>query len=105
MKKTARIGAGLPGFVVVSLWSAAAFAGGSGMPWETTLRTIQQSIEGPVVNFAAVVACVVFGLTFALGEGGGGFRRGFGILFGLSIAFTASTMLLPMLGWGNGALM
>lgn len=92
-------------FGLISVASAPAYAGGSGMPWETTLMTIQRSLEGPVVNFAAVVSCIVFGLSFALGEGGGGFRRGFGILFGLSIAFTASTILLPMLGWGNGALM
>lgn len=64
-----------------------ALAGGSGMPWEGPLQQIVESITGPVVQAAAVVAVVLFGAGVAMSENGSSMRRGLGILFGLSIAF------------------
>ena len=88
---------------ICGLMSAgAAAAGGSGMPWEGPLQQIVQSITGPVVQAAAVVAVVIFGAGVAMSEGGSSMRRGLGILFGLSIAFAASTFFLDFFGFAGG---
>lgn len=77
-------------------------AGGSGMPWEGPLQQVVQSITGPVVQAAAVVAVVLFGAGIAMSESGSSMRRGLGILFGLSIAFAASTFFLDFFGFAGG---
>ena len=79
-----------------------AFAGGSGMPWESPLQKLVQSVTGPVVQAAAVIAVVLFGGGVAMSETGGALRRGLGILFGLSIAFAASTFFLDFFGFAGG---
>ncbi|MGN7099638.1 TrbC/VirB2 family protein [Brevundimonas diminuta] len=79
-----------------------AIAGGSGMPWEGPIQQIVQSITGPVVQAAAVIAVVIFGAGVAMSEGGSSMRRGLGILFGLSIAFAASTFFLDFFGFAGG---
>ena len=84
------------------LLSGEALAGGSGMPWEGPLQQVVQSITGPVVQAAAVVAVVIFGAGIAMSEGGSNMRRGLGILFGLSIAFAASTFFLDFFGFAGG---
>ncbi|TIX96950.1 MAG: conjugal transfer protein TrbC, partial [Mesorhizobium sp.] len=69
----------------------AANAAGSSMPWEQPLEKILQSIEGPVSKIIAVIIIIVTGLTLAFGDTSGGFRRLIQIVFGLSIAFAASS--------------
>ena len=78
-------------------------AGGSGMPWEAPIQQVVQSITGPVVQAAAVIAVVLFGAGVAMSENGSSMRRGLGILFGLSIAFAASTFFLDFFGFAGGA--
>ena len=78
-------------------------AGGSGMPWEGPLQQIVESVTGPVVQAAAVIAVVLFGAGVAMSENGSSMRRGLGILFGLSIAFAASTFFLEFFGVAGGA--
>ncbi len=85
------------------LFAGQASAGGSGMPWEGPLQQIVESITGPVVQAAAVVAVVLFGAGVAMSENGSSMRRGLGILFGLSIAFAASTFFLQFFGFAGGA--
>jgi len=79
-----------------------ALAGGAGMPWEGPLQQIVESVTGPVVQAAAVIAVVIFGAGIAMSESGSGMRRGLGILFGLSIAFAASTFFLDFFGFAGG---
>jgi type IV secretory pathway VirB2 component (pilin) len=79
-----------------------AFAGGTGMPWEGPLQQVVDSITGPVVQAGAVIAVVIFGVGIAMSESGSGMRRGLGILFGLSIAFAASTFFLNFFGFAGG---
>jgi type IV secretion system protein VirB2 len=74
------------------------------MPWEGPLQQIVESVTGPVVQAAAVVAVVIFGAGIAMSESGSGMRRGLGILFGLSIAFAASTFFLDFFGYPRGEL-
>ena len=81
-----------------------AHAAGSSMPWEQPLQQILQSIEGPVAKILAVIIIIVTGLTLAFGDTSGGFRRLIQIVFGLSIAFAASSFFLSFFSFGGGAL-
>lgn len=84
--------------------AAPAFASGSSMPWETPLNSILESIEGPVAKIIAVMIIIVTGLSLAFGETAGGFRRLIQIVFGLSIAFAASSFFLSFFSFSGGAL-
>lgn len=84
--------------------SGAAHAAGSGMPWEEPLQKVLDSVQGPVAKIVAVVIIIVTGLTLAFGESAGGFRRLIQIVFGLSIAFAASSFFLSFFSFGGGAL-
>jgi type IV secretion system protein VirB2 len=74
------------------------------MPWEAPLTQILQSIEGPVARIIAVIVIVITGLSLAFGESSGGFRRLIQIVFGLSIAFAATSFFLSFFSFGGGAL-
>lgn len=83
---------------------APAHAAGSSMPWEEPLQQILESIEGPVAKIVAVIIIIVTGLSLAFGDTSGGFRRLIQIVFGLSIAFAASSFFLSFFSFGGGAL-
>ncbi|RTE91018.1 MULTISPECIES: TrbC/VirB2 family protein [Bradyrhizobium] len=87
---------------IVLLTTAPAWAAGSNMPWEQPLNQILQSVEGPVAKIIAVIIIVVTGLTLAFGDSSGGFRRLIQIVFGLSIAFAASSFFLSFFSFGGG---
>lgn len=91
---------------IASLLFAAgpAHAAGTSMPWEQPLQQILDSIQGPVAKIIAVIIIIVTGLTLAFGETSGGFRRLIQIVFGLSIAFAASSFFLTFFNFGGGAL-
>ena len=84
----------------------AAQAAGSGMPWEQPLQQVLDSVQGPVAKImaVAVIVIIVTGLTLAFSESSGGFRRLIQIVFGLSIAFAASSFFLSFFSFGGGAL-
>jgi type IV secretion system protein TrbC len=88
----------------ITLAAGPAFGAGSNMPWEQPLQQILQSIEGPVSKIVAVIIIIVTGLTLAFGDTAGGFRRLIQIVFGLSIAFAASSFFLSFFSFGGGAL-
>jgi type IV secretory pathway VirB2 component (pilin) len=83
--------------------AAPAYAAGSSMPWEQPLNQILQSIQGPVAKVISVIIIIVTGLTLAFGETSGGSRRLIQIVFGLSIAFAASSFFLSFFSFGGGA--
>jgi type IV secretion system protein TrbC len=86
------------------MMSARAWAAGSGMPWEEPLQKVLESVQGPVAKIIAVMVIIVTGLTLAFGETAGGFRKLIQIVFGLSIAFAASSFFLSFFSFGGGAL-
>ena len=106
MTITARVrrGAALAASAAVLAVPAPAHAAGSNMPWEQPLQQILQSIEGPVTKVVAVIIIIATGLSLAFGDSGGGFRRLVQIVFGLSIAFAASSFFLSFFSFGGGAL-
>jgi type IV secretion system protein VirB2 len=81
-----------------------AHAAGTNMPWEQPLQQILDSVQGPVAKIIAVIIIIVTGLTLAFGETAGGFRRLIQIVFGLSIAFAASSFFMSFFSFGGGAL-
>jgi type IV secretory pathway VirB2 component (pilin) len=80
-------------------WAAGA---GGGMPWEQPLQQVLTSVSGPVAQTLGVIAIIVFGLGMAFSDGGG-LRTGLGILFGLAIAYSASTFFMTFFGFAGGA--
>jgi TrbC/VIRB2 pilin len=60
------------------------------------------SVEGPVAKIIAVIIIIVTGLSRAFGDTSGGFRRLIQIVFGLSIAFAASSFFLSFFSFGGG---
>jgi type IV secretion system protein TrbC len=89
---------------VLAAASTEAHAAGSGMPWEAPLQRILESIEGPVAKVSAVVIIILTGLSLAFGDMGGGIRRLVQIVFGLSIAFAATSFFLTFFSFAGGAL-
>jgi type IV secretory pathway VirB2 component (pilin) len=73
------------------------------MPWETPLQTVQDSLSGPVAKAIGIIAIVITGLGFAFAEGGSAMRKGVGIVFGLAIAFTATTFISSFFNLTSGA--
>jgi type IV secretion system protein TrbC len=95
---------GAAAFVALATITAPAYAAGSSMPWEQPLQQILDSIQGPVAKIISVIIIVVTGLTLAFGDTSGGFRRLIQIVFGLSIAFAASSFFLTFFSFSGGAL-
>lgn len=90
--------------LLTGLLSAPAYAAGSQMPWEAPLQKVLDSVEGPVAKIIAVIIIITTGLTLAFGDSSGGFRKLIQIIFGLSIAFAASSFFLSFFSFGGGAL-
>ena len=99
--RQAVIGAAL-GLAFMALASPA-HAAGSGMPWEGPLTQILSSVEGPIAKIVGTRAIIMAGLALAFGDTGGGFRKLIQIVFGLSIAFTATSFFLSFFSFGGGA--
>jgi type IV secretory pathway VirB2 component (pilin) len=96
----------LSGFLAAligTLLALPALAAGSNMPWEAPLQSILDSIQGPVARIVAVIIIVITGLTLAFGDTSGGFRKLIQIVFGLSIAFAASSFFLTFFSFAGGA--
>src|ERR1700675_1481393 len=89
-------------FILFAAVTAPAYAAGSNMPWEQPLTQILDSIQGPVAKVISVIVIIATGLTLAFGETSGGFRRLIQIVFGLSIAFAASSFFLTFFQFGGG---
>ena len=95
---------GSAAFLFAAILASPVYASRSSMPWEAPLQKVLESIEGPVAKIVAVIIIIVTGLTLAFGDAGGGFRKLIQIVFGLSIAFAASSFFLSFFSFGGGIL-
>lgn len=75
---------------------------GAGLPWESQLDKISNSLSGPVAKAIGLIAMVLCGIGIGLSEGGGGARKLLVIGLGLSIAFSARTFWLSFFGSSGG---
>jgi len=87
--------------VALFLMNNMAFADDS-LPWESPLQKVLDSLTGPVAKILGVIAIVVAGFGIAFGEAGSGMRRLFQVIFGLSIVFSAATLVASLFGVGAG---
>ena len=102
----ARLQVGMQVIVMAALLLCGALpahAAGSNMPWEAPLQSVLESIQGPVARIIAVIIIITTGLTLAFGDTSGGFRKLVQIVFGLSIAFAASSFFLTFFSFAGGA--
>ena len=94
----------LGGLLTLALAAPAyATTSSTAMPWEAPLQTVADSITGPVAKAIGIIAIAITGLGFAVAEGGSALRKGLGIVFGLAIAFTATTFLTSFFSITGGA--
>lgn len=89
--------------LIFMLWLPSVYATTTGLPWESPLQKILASLTGPVAKILGVIAIVLAGFGIAFGEAGSGMRRIFQVVLGLSIAFTASTLVVALFGFSGGA--
>ncbi|SDR45061.1 type IV secretion system protein VirB2 [Rhizobiales bacterium GAS113] len=104
IRRGARLGSAVILSAITAVAARPALAAGSNMPWEQPLQQILESVQGPVAKIVAVIIIIVTGLSLAFGDTSGGFRRLIQIVFGLSIAFAASSFFLSFFSFGGGAL-
>ncbi|WP_088343848.1 MULTISPECIES: TrbC/VirB2 family protein [Rhodomicrobium] len=93
----------LAAMALALLSASPAYGAGSGMPWEAPLQKILDSIEGPVAKMVAVIVIIGTGLSLAFGDMSGGFRRLVQVVFGLTIAFAATSFFLSFFAFAGGA--
>ena len=108
LPRDARIHPAMRFIAMVALMLAVALpahAAGSNMPWEAPLQSVLDSIQGPVARIIAVIIIITTGLTLAFGDTSGGFRKLVQIVFGLSIAFAASSFFLAFFSFSGGAVL
>jgi type IV secretion system protein VirB2 len=87
--------------ILAALISQAAWAtSSSGMPWETPLQTIVDSLTGPVAKGLAIICMVIAGFSWAFGEGN--MKKILAIVFGISVAFAAASWGLTFFGFSGG---
>jgi len=77
-------------------------ASSGGMPWEGPLTRLANSLTGPVARVAGVMAIAGAGLMLAMNQSEGFARTAIRIIFGLTIAFSATTWGLSFFGFGSG---
>jgi len=88
-------------FLHASAASGQPSGGGGGMPWETPLQNLIDSLTGPVAKAIGIAAIVCLGIGIAFSEGGSMLRKALFVVFGLALTFSAATWALPFLGFSG----
>lgn len=82
---------------VASLASSNAYA--QAMPWESPLKKMLASLQGPTAQAIIIGAIVIAGLALCVGEAGSFFRRAMAAIFGGAVAIGASSWAPVLFGW------
>jgi len=92
-------------FMLILIPAVSFAAESTGMPWEEPLQIIIDSLTGPFLRAACIVAIVVTGLSIAFGENTSGFiRTCIRVIFGLAIACAASSLVIMLFDLPGGLL-
>ena len=70
-----------------------------GMPWESPLQQLLESLQGPTAQAIIIAAIIIAGLALCVGEAGSFFRRSMAAVFGGAIAIGATTWAPTLFGW------
>ena len=76
--------------------AAPAGGGGGGLPWESTLQRLQQSLSGPVASAVAVIAVAAAGMILAMGGVGTLARIALSLVIGLGLALGANSVVTTL---------
>lgn len=87
-------------FIGSDIHPALASTMSSGLPFESTLQLLKESISGPVLLSIAIILIVATCLMLAFGEWSDGFKRFINIVLWLSIAFGSVSFVTTMFGGG-----
>ena len=79
--------------------SLASNAYAQAMPWESPLRQLLASLQGPTAQAIIIGAIIIAGLALCIGEAGSFFRRAMAAVFGGAVAIGASTWAPVLFGW------
>jgi type IV secretion system protein TrbC len=93
------------GFAVFSVvWPARAMAavtGGSTLPWDQPLTTLQNDLQGPVAHAVTTAAIIGTGIMWSVSEHGTGVRKMSAIAFGGAAALGATTLMTALFPLGG----
>ena len=89
--------------VVLVVAAELALASGTGLPWETPLQTLQQSLTGPVAMVIAILAMAVAGAALVFGGEMGDFtRRIMMVVLGISVLLLGAQLITVLFGGAGG---
>ena len=69
------------------------------MPWESPLKQLLSSLQGPTAQAIIIGAIIIAGLALCVGEAGSFFRRSMAAVFGGAVAVGATTWAPTLFGW------
>ena len=73
-----------------------------GLPWEKPICEVAKSLSGPVAKAVLVIATVMTGLLWAMGEAGSMFKKAAAWIFGAAIAVGAVSIVSSLFGFNIG---
>ncbi|AIL64740.1 Conjugal transfer protein TrbC [Rickettsiales bacterium Ac37b] len=74
-----------------------AYTGGAGLPWEAPLKTLQESLTGPVAMTVAIMAMCVSGIALVWGEEISGFtRRILMLVLAISVLVSSASIITTL---------
>jgi type IV secretory pathway VirB2 component (pilin) len=89
--------------MVTIVWPAVAYAaaaGGGVLPWDQTLNTLQQDMQGTVAHSITTAAVIGTGIMWGVSEHGTGIRKMSAVAFGGAAALGATTVMTALFGGG-----
>lgn len=72
-------------------------------PWEKFLTSLTQQITGPMARILGIIGIVVGILGCVYGDHGGGMRKVFGVILGMSVIFFAASFVNLLFESAGGA--
>ena len=75
---------------------------GGNLPWERPICDVAKSLSGPVAKAVLVIATVMTGLMWAMGEAGSMFKKAAAWIFGAAIAVGAVSIVSSLFGFNIG---
>ncbi|OQX05073.1 MAG: hypothetical protein BWK73_34505 [Thiothrix lacustris] len=94
----------MPLFWLLAAFSDVAFAGAAGgMPWETPLETVMESLTGPTAGFIALIGVFAAGAALIFGGEMAEFTRKIVMIILLVSLMMGGAALMGTLGFATGA--
>jgi len=82
--------------LMMPMISATAQASATGMPWETGVQSIFDSLTGPLIGWIAVIVIIIGGLALAFGNMEGGAKKIIGAVIGIAVVAGAPALAVQL---------